>query len=124
MAYAEIFDGVIRDELQGGSEFPMELCNIAVGASATIERGTLLCGTSMSGVFEPVAGASDASKILMIAATDFTADSLNSVTTAYSSGVFNREKIKHGGGSSFSLEPFELEMRRQNLHLRTLQEKF
>lgn len=124
MAYVEVYDGVIRDELQGGEEFPIEICNVAVGLSAAIERGTLLCSSSMSGVFEPVAGASDASKILMIAASDFTADSLHSVMPAYSAGVFNREKIKHGGGSSFSLEPFELEMRKQNLHLRTLQEKF
>ena len=124
MAYAEVFEGVKRDELMGGSEIPVRLYNVNVGASAAIARGDLLCGTSMSGVFAPVGGASDASKILMIAAENYTADSLGGAVTAYSSGVFNREKISFGGSSTLKIEEFEPELRKQNIHLTSLKELF
>ena len=124
MAYAEVFEGVKRDELQGGCEVPVRIWNVNVGASAAISRGDLLCGTSMSGIFSVVGGASDASKILTIAATDLTADSLGGVAQVYSSGVFNREKITFGGNSALKVEDFEPELRRQNIHLTSIQEKF
>lgn len=114
MKYYEEGVGFEEDALLGGTEFPTELRNVNVGASATIERGDLLCGSSMSGVFAPVGSASDASKILMIANEDFVADSLNAVTSAYASGRFNRSKINCAGGS---IADFEAELRKQNIHL-------
>ena len=114
MKYYEEGVGFEEDALLGGTEFPTELYNVSISSGASIERGYLLCGSSMSGVFAPVGGASDASKILMIANEDFTATSLNAVTSAYASGRFNRSKITCAGGS---IADFEAEMRKQNLHL-------
>ena len=114
MKYYEECTGFEEDALLGGTEFPTELYNVSVSSSASLSRGDLICGSSMSGVFAPVGGASDASKILMIANEDFVADSLHAVTSAYASGKFNRSKINCAGGS---IADFEAEMRRQNLHL-------
>lgn len=122
MKYVEEVNGWEEDGLLGGLEFPTELYNVSVGSSASISRGDLLCGNSMSGVFDVVGGASDATKVLCIAAEDFVADSLDAVTQAYFSGKFNREKITFGGNSSLTTAPFEAEMRKQNLWLTKLQE--
>lgn len=118
MAYVETVDGVIRDELLGGHEVPLELWNINVGASAVIERGMLLGASSPTGEFVLVNSSVDAAKCLVIASEDFTADSISGhVTQAFASGMFNREKIKLGGTSALTLEPFEQSMRMQNLHV-------
>ena len=117
MKYYEEGVGFEEDGLLGGTEFPTELRNVNVGASASITRGDLLCGSSMSGVFAPVGSASDASKVLLIANEDFTATSLSAVTSAYSAGVFNKEKINVAGGS---IADFEQALRQQNIHLRSL----
>lgn len=122
MKYVEEVNGWEEDGLLGGLEFPVELYNVSVGSSASISRGDLLCGNSMSGVFDVVGGASDASKILAIAAEDFIADSLSTVTQAYFSGKFNREKLTFGGNSSVDISAFESEMRKQNLHLTSLKD--
>ena len=121
MKYVDTVPGWSADELLADTNFPVEIYNVNVGSSASISRGDLICAGSMSGVFAPVSSASDATKVLLIAADDFVADSLSTVTRAYSSGVFNREKIKFGG-ASLTTEPLEAEMRKQNLHLRGLQE--
>ena len=121
MKYVEEVNGWEEDALLAGTEFPTELYNVSLSAGASVSRGDLLCSNSMSGVFDVVGGASDATKVLCIAAEDFTADSLNAVTQAYASGVFNREKIKFGG-ASLTTDPFEQALRTQNLHLRGLKD--
>ena len=115
----ETVNGWEEDGLLGGIEFPTEIFNVSLSSGASVSRGDLLCGNSMSGVFS-IAGASDASKILAIAAEDFVADSLDAVTQAYFSGKFNREKITFGGNSSVDISSFENEMRKQNLHLTSM----
>ena len=122
MAYAEIFNGITRDELQAGHDIPVKLFNVNVGANAEIKRGDLLCATAMSGTFSLASSAADASKVLMIAANDYTADSVGGVTQAYTSGVFNRERIHIG--ASLTSDAFEPELRNQNIHLTSIQDKF
>lgn len=120
MKYVEEVNGWEEDALLAGTEFPTEIFNVSLSSGASVSRGDLLCSNSMSGVFS-IAGASDATKVLCIAAEDFVADSLSTVTQAYASGVFNREKIKFGG-ASLTTEPFEQALRTQNIHLRGLKD--
>lgn len=122
MKYVENVEGWSADELLADPARPVDIYHVVVGEGATLERGDLICAGSLSGVFAPVSSASDASKVLLIAADDFVADSLSTVTRAYASGVFNRERIKFGGSSSLTTAPFEAELRKQNIHLRGLQE--
>ena len=117
MKYYEEFDGFREDALLGGTEIATEIYNVNVGASASLSRGDLICGSSMSSIFAPVSSASDANKILLIAAEDFVADSLHAVTSAYSAGKFNREKINVANGD---LADFEASLREQNIHLTSL----
>lgn len=115
---------ISRDELQGGGDgIATELWNVAVGASATIERGMLLGGDS-AGVYSVVTSAADASKPLVIAAVDYVGGTSAGVTQVYASGKFNRERIKLGGGSALTLEPFENELRKQNIRLTSIQDKY
>lgn len=117
--------GIQRDELQGGGDgIPTELWNINVGASAVIERGMLLCASSPTGVFSLVSSASDVNKIFSIASVDYVGGASGGVTQAYASGKFNRERIKLGGGSTLTLEPFENELRKQNIHVTSIQDRF
>lgn len=122
MEYIKSANGWEEDGLLGGVEIPTEIYNVSLSAETSVSRGDLLCGDSFSGVFAPVGGASDASKVLVIAAENFTADSLHSVTQAYVSGKFNREKITFAGNSSVDISDFENEMRKQNLHLTGIKE--
>lgn len=118
-------DGISRDELSGGGDgIPQETWNVNVGASAAIERGMLLCADSPTDEFSLVATADDAQKVLAIAREDFTADAEHTVTQAFVSGKFNREKIILGGDSSLTIDAFENELRKQNLHLTALKEMF
>jgi len=117
-------EGVQRDELLGGTGIAQTIWNINVGASAAIERGMLLGASSPTGEFSIVTGAADANKVLVIAAEDYIGGASGGVTQAYASGTFNAERIKHGGGSSLTIEPFINEMRKQNLHVTHLQESF
>lgn len=113
-------DGIERDELSGGPEVPLTVWNINVGASAVIERGQLLCANTPTDDFALVSSAGDASKVLGIAVCNFEADSDHTVTQIYSSGKFNRERIKLGGDSSLTLDTFENEMRRQDIWLTSI----
>ena len=119
MKYYEEFTGFRADELLGGTEFPVELCNVKTATNASLSRGDLICGESMSSIFAPAGTANDAKKILMIAAEDFVADSLHAVTSAYASGKFCREKINVANGD---LADFEAEMRKQGLWLTSLKD--
>lgn len=114
MKYVESSVGFEADELLGGHE-AVELWNVKVGSNATITRGDLLSADSASGIFS-IATASDAAKVLVIAAEDFVADSLNAVTSAYAAGKFNREKITFGG-ASVAIAPFEQALRTQGIWL-------
>lgn len=124
MDYYGTFSGITRDELAGGGVIPQDIWNINVGASAVIERGMLLGASSATSEFAPVSSAADATKVLVIARDNFVADADHKVTQAYSSGTFHREKIKLGGTSALTLEPFEDQLRKSNIHLRSLQNKF
>ena len=117
--------GITRDELAGGADgIPQEIWNVNVGASATIKRGDLLCATTPTGEFSLVGSAGDANKIFTIARDDFIGSESSTVTQAYASGKFNRERINLGGDSSLTLEPFENELRKQNIHVTSIQDKF
>ena len=118
--------GIERDELQGRPGELVDIWNINVGASAVIERGMLLGASSPTGEFSLVdstVGAAD--KVFVVARDNFTAEGASAaVTQAYSRGFFNRERIKLGGGSAFSIAPLEGELRKQNILLTSIQDKF
>lgn len=117
--------GITRDELQGGGDgIPTEIWNVNVGASAMIARGDLLCSNTPTGVFSLVGSTVDANKIFTIAREDYIAGASGGVTQAYAAGKFNRERINLGGGSTLTLEPFENELRKQNIHVTSIQDKF
>ncbi len=117
-------DGIQRDELTGGGVQPVDIWNVNVGASAVIERGMLLGASSPLGEWSLVESTADTLKVFGIARDNFTADDEHTVTQIYASGTFNRERIKLGGDSTLTLDPFENELRKQNLHLTHLEEKF
>lgn len=122
--YFGTFDGIVRDELSGGLEEPQEIWNINVGASAAIKRGMLLGASAPTAVFDLVSSAADASKVLVIARDNFVADADHKVTQAYASGKFNRERIIVGGSSALTLEPFEDALRKSNIRVTSIQDKF
>lgn len=124
--YFGTFDGIQRDELSGGTDGSFQtIWNINVGASAAIKRGMLLASDTPTGEFKLVSDASDASKVLVIARDNFTADADgHTVTQAYASGKFNRERIILGGTSALTLEPFEDQLRKSNIHVTSIQDKF
>ena len=122
--YFGTFDGIVRDELSGGLEEPQEIWNINVGASAAIKRGMLLGASAPTAVFDLVSSAADASKVLVIARDNFVADADHKVTQAYASGKFNRERIIIGGSSALTLEPFEDALRKSNLRVTSILDKF
>ena len=122
--YFATFDGIQRDELSGGLEEPQEIWNVNVGASAAIERGMLLAADTPTGEFKLVSDVSDASKVLVVARDNFVADAEHQVTQAYAGGVFNAERIKLGGTSSLTIEPFVDALRKSNIRLHHLIEPF
>ncbi len=111
-------DGIKRDELMGGADgIPVSIRNIEVSTDTTIQRGMLLASATTFGVFAP-ATSSDTSKVLVIAENDFVADSDHTVTQAFTSGKFNREKIILD--ESLNIDDFEVELRRQNIILTSI----
>jgi len=122
--YFGTFDGIQRDELAAGGVIPESIWNANVGASPAIPPRMLLAADSPTAVFAPVSNASDASKVLVIARDNFVADDAHTVTQAYASGTFHREKIILGGTSSLTTEPFEDQLRKSNIHLRSLKDMF
>ena len=117
-------DGIERDELQGRPGQLVDIWNVNVGASAVIERGMLLGASSPLGEWSLVNSTADTLKVFGIARDNFTADDEHTVTQVYSSGFFNRERIALGGDSTLTLEPFVNELRKQNIHLTSIQDKF
>lgn len=116
--------GITRDELTGGGVIPVDIWNVNVGASAIIERGQLLCADSPTSTWSLASSTLDADKVLGIARDNFVADEDHTVTQIYSSGTFNRERIKLGGDSTLTIEPFVDKLRKSNIHLRHLKEMF
>ena len=123
--YFATFDGIQRDELSGGTDGSFQtIWNVNVGASAAIERGMLLAADKPTGEFKLVSDASDAAKVLVVARDNFTADETHTVTQAYASGKFNRERIILGGTSALTIEPFEDQLRKSNIHLTSIKDIF
>lgn len=123
--YFGTFDGITRDELSGGTDGSFQtIWNVNVGASAAIKRGMLLASDTPTGEFKLVSQVSDAAKVLVIARDDFTADDYHKVTQAYASGKFNRERIILGGTSALTIEPFEDQLRKSNIHVTSLKDMF
>ena len=119
MKYFSKEDGVVYDELLGGTHEPIEIGNVSLSGGASVKRGELICESD--GAWSPVSSANDKNKNLAIATADFTADSIQAVTPAFFSGVFNREKIICGAESaSLDVATFEVEMRKQNLRLTSI----
>lgn len=118
--FGTVDDTIKRDELFGGGDgFPVELINVKVGANAEISRGNILAGNSPTETFS-LATASDTSKTLVIAAENFVAESDNTVTTAYSAGKFNRERLS--ADTDTTVAALETELRRQNIILTSIKE--
>ena len=123
--YFGTFDGITRDELSGGTDGSFQtIWNVNVGASAAIKRGMLLASDTPTGEFKLVSQVSDAAKVLVIARDDFTADEYHKVTQAYASGKFNRERIILGGTSALTIEPFEDQLRKSNIHVTSIKDIF
>lgn len=113
--YFETVSGVAHDELVAGTEYPVEVWNVSCASTASLERGDLICASSMSGVWSIVGGASDASKCLAICAA---ANEGATVTQAYAAGTFSREKVRLQDG--LNIADFEEPLRKDNIHLRKL----
>ena len=109
-------DGIKRDELCGGAEQLMSIRNIEVAADAEIKRGMLLNSATTFGVFAPAD--SDTTKVLVVAEKDFTADSDHTVTQAYTSGKFNREKIILSEG--LNIDDYEESLRKVDIYLTSI----
>ena len=116
--YYEEYAGVVRDELIGDAAYPVKLRNVTLSSGTAVTRGTILAAATVDGVYAPATSA-DVNKNLAIAVSDFTASSDGTVTQAYSSGVFNREKLTPSDTSVF-----ELELRRQNIHLTSIKKNY
>lgn len=117
MAYYVTVSGWTEDGLIGGLQEPVEIHNISLTSGASVSRGDLLCADSL-GAYAPASLADDAQKDLCIAASD--ADSTTSITQAYFSGVFNREKVMVGGAASLTADAFESSLRKQNIRLTSM----
>lgn len=100
MGYYEEVMGFEEDGLIAHSEIQTILHNVKV--SAAVVRGQLICRGS-DGKYSPVTENADASKVLAIAACDFTPSDDNNVTQAYARGCFNVEKVYVGDNPAYSL---------------------
>lgn len=106
------------DELFGGGDgFPVETKNVTVASDTNIFRGSILASATDAGTYS-LATAADTGKSLVIAAEDFVADSDNTVTTAYSAGKFNRERLI--ADTDTTITALETELRRQNIILTSI----
>ena len=103
-----------KDELVGDTWRELIRFNINVASDTTIQRGTLLAADSFEGNFKLV-DSTDTGKVFAIALDNFTADSDSTVAQAYTSGVFNREKIITAATDSSILNALTPELRKQNI---------
>ena len=101
------------DNLFAGPEIKVMNRNVKVANDAKIERGMLLAEND--GIAAP-ATAADTDTTLFIASENFEADSdTGVVTTVYTSGRFNRSKIKVGEG--IDINDFEEPLRKVDIIL-------
>lgn len=122
--YFEKFDNTVKyDEIFGGGDgFPVEIANVKVASGTTITKGTILAAENLAGTFS-LATASDTAKTLVIAAENFTATSSDeTVTQAYTSGRFNRNKLI--ANTETTVTALELPLRTQNIILTSIKEVF
>ena len=108
-----------RDELVGDTYKELIRFNINVSSDTTLQRGMLLSADSFEGNFKLV-DSTDTGKVFAVALDNFTADSDNTVTQAYTSGVFNREKIITAATDSSILNALTPELRKQNIHFTSI----
>ena len=121
MKYYGDFDTVTLDELQAASNIPVTTFNISVENNATIQRGDLLAAANFTDTFK-LASAGDSSKVLAVARDNFVADSNHTVTAAYFSGTFHKNKIRTASSDSSVIDSLQNELRRQNLHFVKIKE--
>ena len=118
--FMKVDDTVKLDELFGGGDgFPVETKNVKVASDAVVTRGNILASATDDGTYS-LATAADVGKSLVIAAENFIADSDNTVTTAYSAGKFNRNRLT--ADTDTTIATLETELRRQNIILTSLKE--
>ena len=111
--YFKVDTGIGFDDLFAGPEERVMTKNVKAGNGAEIKRGMLLADNG--GVAAPVTAA-DTDTTLFIASEDFEADSNTGVvTTVYTSGRFNRSKIKVGEG--IDINDFEEPLRKVDIIL-------
>lgn len=99
MWYEEVM-GFAEDGLIAHAAIQTILHNVKV--SAAVVRGQLICRGS-DGKYSPVTENADASKVLAIAANNFTPSEDNNVTQAYVRGNFCLEKVYAGDDPPYSL---------------------
>lgn len=110
MAYFEQINNTVkRDELFAGIEIPVRVENVTLSGGAV--RGEILGGAS--GVFTGVSSSLDAEKVLVIAAENVESTA-TTVTTAYTSGDFNLQKLSTAS-SVVSAADFKENLRQVNI---------
>ena len=131
--YSEV-TGFKEDGLIAHSAIQSIVHNVKV--SAAVVRGLLICKGS-DGKYSPVTENADASKVLAIAATDFTPTDDSNVTQAYVRGCFSAEKVYVGDaepyvalgkvgnvetliGEAIDFDAFAEALRKENIFLTSL----
>lgn len=116
--FETIEDTVKRDELFGGmSGKQVVIRNVTVAEDAEIKRGMILAADKTFGTYH-LATASDVDKVLAVARDNFKASEGNVVTSAYTSGVFNRERLILAEGAD--IDDFEESLRKVDIHLTSI----
>lgn len=124
--YNGSFPGIEHDDLQAMSEqVPVFVRNVEIAEDAEIKRGMLMAATDPRGEYH-LATAADAAgnSFFGIAIDDYKADSDHTITQCYISGIFHEEKIITADSDTAPIKLFELELRRQNIWLRKILDRF
>ena len=100
MCYYEEVMGFEEDGLLAHNAIAAFVQNVKV--SSAVVHGQLICRGD-DGKYSPVTENADASKVLAIAARDFTPSNDNNVTQSYSRGCFSVEKVYVGDNPCYSL---------------------
>ena len=125
--YGSLDSGIKRDDLFSMSDqVPVFVRNIEIASDTTVTRGMLMAATDPQGEYH-LATATDATlgnAFFGIAVEDYQADSDHTVTQCYISGVFHDSKIITASSDTAPVKLFELELRRQHIWLRKIQDRF
>lgn len=122
---ASTMDGVIYDELIGGTSITAMTANVTIAklaAAATYKRGTLLGVVTASGKYAVVDSAVSTGEQVasVVLAHDVAVGTDNDVVaTVYTRGLFNREKllVKDAGDNATK---HEVELRKVGIYLTSL----